>query len=39
MTLRDQDLNSDQGEVGGSSPPRPTIPHKSQVVAASPLIR
>src|SRR5260370_21934087 len=25
MTLRDQDLNTDKGEVGGSNPPRPTI--------------
>jgi len=25
MTLRDQGLITDKGEVGGSSPPRPTI--------------
>src|SRR6266566_3963111 len=25
MTLRNRDLNTDKGEVGGSSPPRPTI--------------
>jgi hypothetical protein len=32
-TRRTYDLNTDKGEVGGSSPPRPTIPITSKYAA------